>query len=78
MKITSREIAKMLDHSTLQPFLTLEDVRRGCELALKYDVATVCARPQDMTLVTEMLKGSQVLPCTVTVSYTHLTLPTKA
>lgn len=65
MKITIRDIAKMLDHSTLQPFLTLDDIRRGCELALKYDVATVCARPQDMPLVVDMLKGSDVLPCTV-------------
>ncbi len=60
-----REIAKMLDHSVLQPWLTPDDIRRGCETALKYDVATVCARPGDMHLVTEALVGSEVLPCTV-------------
>ena len=31
----------MLDHSTLQPFLTDEDIRKGCELALRYDTASV-------------------------------------
>ena len=34
MAITPHDIAKMLDHSTLQPFLTEEDIRKGCELAL--------------------------------------------
>jgi deoxyribose-phosphate aldolase len=55
----------MLDHSTLQPFLTQEDVRKGCEVALKYHTASVCARPADMKLVAQMLKGSTVKVCTV-------------
>ncbi len=65
MKLTPHDIAKMLDHSTLQPFLTQEDVRRGCETALKYDTASVCARPADMKLVAQMLRGSDVKVCTV-------------
>lgn len=64
-QVTLKQIAKMLDHSTLQPFLTEKDIVKGCEVALKYDCATVCARPGDMALVTRMLKGSTVLPCTV-------------
>lgn len=63
--ITLRDIAKMLDHSTLQPFLTDEDIRKGCDVALQYDTATVCARPGDMPLVVKALSGSSVLPCTV-------------
>jgi len=63
--ITSREIAKMLDHSTLQPTLTEKDIIAGCELALRHDVATVCARPGDMPTVARLLRGSSVLPCTV-------------
>ena len=65
MPITLKEIAKMLDHSTLQPFLTEEDIRKGCDIALQYDTATVCARPGDMPLVVRALAGSTVLPCTV-------------
>lgn len=65
MSITPHDIAKMLDHSTLQPYLTQEDVRKGCEIALKYDVASVCARPADMKLVARMLMGSNVRICTV-------------
>ena len=65
MSITPHDIAKMLDHSTLQPFLTEADIRKGCELALKYDCASVCARPCDVPILAEMLKGSDVKVCTV-------------
>ena len=65
MKLTPQDIASMLDHSTLQPYLTQEDIRKGCELALRYHTASVCARPGDMKLVASMLKGSGVHVCTV-------------
>lgn len=65
MRLTPHDIAKMLDHSTLQPFLTDEDIRKGCELALRYDTASVCARPCDMPLVASLLRGSEVKVCTV-------------
>ena len=35
MTITLRDIAKTLDHSTLQPFLTDDDIRKGCDIALQ-------------------------------------------
>ena len=59
------EITKMLDHSLLQPYFTDDDVRAGCAIALKYDVASVCARPSDMTLVSALLAGSSVAVSTV-------------
>ncbi len=65
MAITPHDIAKMLDHSTLQPYLTEDDIRKGCELALKYDCASVCARPCDVPILAEMLAGSDVKVCTV-------------
>ncbi|MCR4886323.1 MAG: deoxyribose-phosphate aldolase [Clostridiales bacterium] len=65
MAVTLRDIAKTLDHSTLQPFLTEDDIRKGCDIALQYDTATVCARPGDMPLVVKLLRGSDVKPCTV-------------
>ncbi len=65
MAITLKDIAKTLDHSTLQPFLTDDDIRRGCDVALQYDTATVCARPGDMPIVVKALAGSDVKPCTV-------------
>ncbi len=63
--LTAGFIAKLLDHSTLQPTLTRDDIQKGCELALAYNTATVCARPDDMDLVARLLSGSDVAPCTV-------------
>ena len=65
MALTPKDIAKMLDHSTLQPWLTEEDIRHGCEVALKYETASVCARPCDVPILVEMLQGSPVKVCTV-------------
>ena len=36
--ITLRDLAKMIDHSLLHPTMTDGDIRKGCELARKYDV----------------------------------------
>lgn len=63
--LTPAMIAAMLDHSTLQPFLTDEEIVRGCEIAKKYHTASVCARPGDMALVAEALRGTGIAPCTV-------------
>ncbi len=55
----------MLDHSTLQPYLTEDDIRHGAQVALKYHTASMCARPCDVPLMAELLKGSGVKVCTV-------------
>jgi len=55
----------MIDHSLLRPELTEDDIRKGCEIAIKYDVATVCCSPSDLALVAKLLKGSDVKPTTV-------------
>ncbi len=65
MSLTPKDIAAMLDHSTLQPWLTEDDIRHGCEIALKYQTASVCARPCDVPILAEMLAGSPVKVCTV-------------
>lgn len=60
-----REIAKMIDHSLLHPTMTDAELRDGCELALKYDVASVCIKPYAVRLATDILAGSDVLVGTV-------------
>lgn len=59
------DLAKMLDHSLLQPTLTDADLEKGCQLAKAYDVATVCIKPYAVTKAVEWLKGSDVGICTV-------------
>lgn len=69
-KITSHDIAKMIDHSLLHPTLTDEQLVEGCELAKKYDVASCCVKPYHTKLAAETLAGSDVLVCTV-VNFPH-------
>jgi len=65
MSMTPRDIARMLDHSTLQPNLTDTDINKGCDIALLYETATVCARPSDVKILVRKLTGSTVKACTV-------------
>jgi deoxyribose-phosphate aldolase len=60
-----QEIAKMIDHSLLQPTMTDEELRQGCELARHYDVASVCIKPYAVREAAEWLAGSDVLVGTV-------------
>src|SRR5882672_10100881 len=63
--ITLRDLAKMIDHSLLHPTMTDEEVRKGCELARRYDVATACVKPYSIPLAKEILAGSEVGVCPV-------------
>jgi deoxyribose-phosphate aldolase len=56
-----KELAKMIDHSILHPTLTDEDLKKECEVAVKYDVASVCVKPYAVKQAAEYLKGSNVL-----------------
>jgi deoxyribose-phosphate aldolase len=69
------EIAGMIDHSLLNPTLTDEDIKSGCELANRYKVATVCVRPADVLLAQSLLKDSEVLVTTV-IGFPHGTTTT--
>lgn len=69
-KYSLKKVAKTIDHSTLGPAMTLDEVKAGCEVALKYDVASVCCKPADVKFVAEILKGSDVLVGTV-VGFPH-------
>jgi deoxyribose-phosphate aldolase len=55
-----RELAKMIDHSILNPTMTDTDLIRECEVAKKYDVASVCVKPYAVKLAKTRLKGSYV------------------
>ncbi|QGY47537.1 deoxyribose-phosphate aldolase [Maribellus comscasis] len=56
-----KKLAKMIDHSILHPTMTDEDLRRGCEVATKYDVASVCVKPYMVPLAVNLLKDTDVL-----------------
>ena len=55
------KLAKMIDHSILHPTMTDADLKRECEVARKYDVASVCVKPYAVKHAVEILKGTDVL-----------------
>lgn len=55
-----KELAKMIDHSILNPTHTDEDLLKQCKIAMKYDVASVCVKPYAVKKAVEILKGSSV------------------
>jgi deoxyribose-phosphate aldolase len=64
------ELAKMMDHSLLQPTLTDAELEAGCRLARAYDVASVCIKPYGVRLAAQILAGSTVAVGT-TVGFPH-------
>jgi deoxyribose-phosphate aldolase len=63
--ITAEQLAKVIDHSLLKPELTEAEVEAGCELARRYQVASVCVKPSFVALAKKLLEGSGVLVGTV-------------
>jgi deoxyribose-phosphate aldolase len=67
---TFQQIAKMIDHSLLQPQLTDAELEQGCKLARDYDVASVCIKPYAVEQAKRLLEGSTVAVGT-TIGFPH-------
>jgi len=70
MSFTYEQMAKMIDHSLLNPTLTVSDLEAGCRLALTYDVASVCILPYYLSRCRDLLHGSTVKPSS-TIGFPH-------
>jgi deoxyribose-phosphate aldolase len=70
MNYSYSDLAKMIDHSLLQPTLTQADLEAGCRLAVAYEVASVCILPYALPRCAELLKGSGVKAST-TIGFPH-------
>jgi deoxyribose-phosphate aldolase len=70
MDYTYEDIAKMIDHSLLNPTMTHANLEEGCRLAVDYDVATICIMPYYLKRCAEILQGSTVKPGT-TIGFPH-------
>lgn len=70
MHFTYSDVAKMIDHSLLNPTLTVFDLEAGCRLAVAYEVASVCIMPFYLKRCAEILSGSSVKAST-TIGFPH-------
>jgi len=64
------DIARMIDHSLLNPALTVPELETGCQLARLFDVASVCILPYYVARCAQILAGSTVQPST-TIGFPH-------
>ncbi len=70
MTVTYHDLAKMLDHSLLNPTLPAGELEAGIRLALAYDVASVCILPYYLRRCADLLRGSDVRAST-TIGFPH-------
>ena len=70
MSETYQDFSKMIDHSLLMPTMDVAQLEAGCQLAVAYDVASVCILPYYLKRCCEILSGSSVQPST-TIGFPH-------
>lgn len=68
-------LISLIDHSVLKPTSTVQEVKDGAAIALKYQTAAYCIRPSDVPLAAKLLAGSDVKVCTV-IGFPHGTTDT--
>jgi len=62
----SNEITgKLIDHTLLKAEASKDDIKKLCEEAEKYDFASVCVNPSNVSQSYEYLKNTDVKVCTV-------------
>jgi deoxyribose-phosphate aldolase len=59
------DLARFIDHTLLKPDSNEEQIRKLCAEALEYNFRSVCVNPTWVSLAAELLRGSEVLTCTV-------------
>lgn len=63
--LANKSIARKIDHTLLKPDATVDDITALCDEAKKYQFASVCVNPGNVSLCSDLLKGSNVKVCTV-------------
>lgn len=58
-------LARMIDHTLLKADATEAEVTKLCQEASKHHFASVCVNPANVPLAAKLLKGTDVLVCTV-------------
>ena len=70
MDYTYDDIAKMIDHSLLNPTLTWDALEAGCRVGRDYNCGSVCIMPYALKRCAEILAGSTVNAST-TIGFPH-------
>ncbi len=77
MKITSGEIAQMIDYAILKPDVTNDELKRLMDLAIHYGAGTIFVRPSDTKYAKKYLSSTNVRLASV-IGFPHGTTLTSA
>jgi len=61
LDISRKQLAESLDHSLVFPSVTDDEVRQGCEIARRLDVASATVKPCHIELARSLMRGTDVL-----------------
>jgi deoxyribose-phosphate aldolase len=70
MKYTYNELAKMIDHSLIDPMLSEKGLEEGCLIAVRYNVASISIMPYYLKRCADIVRGTTVKAGT-TVGFPH-------
>jgi deoxyribose-phosphate aldolase len=59
-KVTSLQIAGIIDQSLIRPDMTVKEIKDGCSIAIEYGCASVSVKESEVPVAADMLKGSGV------------------
>ncbi|MCK7524673.1 MAG: deoxyribose-phosphate aldolase [Ignavibacteriales bacterium] len=65
LKLSSQDLAGMIDHTLLKPDATISEINQLCEEAIQYNFASVCVNPSYVETCFDLIKSSNVKVCTV-------------
>ena len=65
MAIKPRDMAKMIDHTNLNPTASVDEIKKLCKEAKENEFASVCVNPIYVPLAAKLLNDSSVKVCTV-------------
>jgi len=58
--MTLDQVAKVIDHTNINPEAIAEDIKKTCQEARKYAFRGVCINPEWVKLVKRELKGTDI------------------
>ena len=64
-KLSSQDLAGMIDHTLLKPDATISEITQLCEEAMQNNFASVCVNPSYVYACFNLIKSSNVKVCTV-------------
>ena len=65
MDINDIDIASMIDHTLLNPKGSMDDIKRLCDEAVRYQFFSVCVNPFYISRCKELLRETRIRICTV-------------